>query len=248
MLVKQTVSTLLHSLLKNKAVPVFSGPLRGWKWLPRSGNHAYWLGKHEKEYVNAFAQSINPGDIVFDIGAQAGYFTLVAARMAGKQGHIVSFEPFPENIEFIKEHCHLNSCENITLLEVAVGGSKGERSFQAANVFMGHLLTVEADAVENIGKDALVVEVVTLDTLPVEEKISVPKVMKIDTEGMEYWVLQGGKKLIAQHRPVIFVATHGKKNQQRTLALLQEWNYEVEMIGNGSERNADYIAKPFPVS
>jgi len=243
MVIKQNVSTLLHSLLKDVAVPVFSGPLRGWKWLPPSGNHAYWLGKHEKAYVNAFAEHIQPGDVVFDIGAQAGYFTLIASRLAGKEGHVVAFEPFPKNSEFIKEHCRLNHCDNVTLQEVAVGGSPGQRSFQSANLFMGHLSDVAPDERAS-DENALVVEVVTLDSLIADNSAPVPSILKIDTEGMEYWVLQGGKSFIDKHRPILFIATHGAVNQKRTLELLKSWRYEIKMIGKGSAKNADYLAKP----
>jgi FkbM family methyltransferase len=261
MLTQQKVSTLLHSLLKNTAVPVLSGPLKGWKWLPPSGNHAYWIGKHERAYVNEFANHIKHGDVVFDIGAQAGYFTLVASRLVGSQGRVVAFEPFPENIDFIKAHCELNDCDNTTLLEVAVGGSCGTRTFQVANAFMGHILeqdllsTAEsvADSVSDSATDSetdsgsvLAVSVVTLDELPASHQNLRPDVMKIDTEGMEYWVLQGGKEMIQAHRPILFIATHGEINQKRTLQLLEEWNYEVVMIGEGSSKNADYIAKPLP--
>ncbi len=243
MLAQQKVSTLLHSLLKNKAVPVLSGPLMGWKWLPPSGNHAYWLGKHERTYVDAFASCINPGDTVFDIGAQAGYFALVASRLVGDQGRVVAFEPVAKNIDFIKAHCQLNSCHNIALLEVAVGGSSGTRIFHSANAFMGHI--AEADTATLLDAEgALSVKVVTLDTLPAGYQSLRPDVMKIDTEGMEYWVLQGAKTLIEQCRPILFVATHGEINQKRTLQLLKDWHYEVLMIGNGSSKNADYIAKP----
>jgi FkbM family methyltransferase len=247
MLTQQKVSNLLHALLKNTPVPVLSGPLLGWKWLPPSGNHAYWLGKHERTYVSAFASCIQPGDTVFDIGAQAGYFSLVAARLVGSQGRVVAFEPFPKNIDFIKAHCQLNSCDNISLLDVAVGGSKGTRTFQSANALMGHI--VESTSATSSASDtegALSVNVVTLDELPAGYQTLRPNVMKIDTEGMEYWVLQGGKTLIENCRPILFIATHGGINQKRTLQLLEDWNYEVVMIGNGSSKNADYIARPLP--
>jgi FkbM family methyltransferase len=247
MLTQRKVSTLLHSLLKDTAVPVLSGPLMGWKWLPPSGNHAYWLGKHERAYVNAFASCLQPGDTVFDIGAQAGYFSLVAARLVGSQGRVVAFEPFPKNIDFIKAHCQLNDCHNVALLEMAVGGSEGTRTFQSANALMGHLVESNDDAIAPAASsDALSVNVVTLDELPMGYQSLRPNVMKIDTEGMEYWVLQGGKTLIERCRPILFIATHGGINQQRTLQLLEAWNYEVVMIGDGSSKNADYIARPLP--
>jgi FkbM family methyltransferase len=249
LLVRQKVSSWLHQILKDKSVTVLSGPLRGWRWLPRSGNHAYWLGKHEKDYVNAFAAAIAPGSTVFDIGAQAGYFALVAARQVGEGGHVIAFEPFPENIDFIKAHIQLNDCDNITLQSVAVGGSTSQRQFQSANAFMGHLSepqTAETPLAQSSSAEGagFIVDVIPLDELIAEHPHWIPDVIKIDTEGMEYWVLQGGKQFIQRHHPVIFIATHGEKNQRRTLELLESWQYDVTMVGAGSAKNADYIATP----
>ena len=156
---------------------------------------------------------------------------------------MVAFEPFPENSEFIKQHCHLNHCDNVTLQEVAVGGTPGQRSFQSENLFMGHLSDVAHDK-SAPNENALVVEVVTLDSLLADNEAPIPSLLKIDTEGMEYWVLQGGKSFINEHRPILFIATHGAVNQKRTLELLKSWRYELTMIGKGSAKNADYLAKP----
>jgi FkbM family methyltransferase len=237
MFVKQNLSKFLHFLLKDKAIAVLSGPLKGWRWLPASGNHSYWLGTYEREYVTTFSRYVQPGHVVFDIGAQAGYFTLIASRLTGHDGQVVAFEPFPKNLRFIREHCRLNDCNNVKLLEVAVGGSSKKRRFQAKNSFMGHI--------SNNG--SLEVEVSPLDDLAAKNEISAPNVLKIDVEGMEYWVLQGGKNIIKNSRPTIFISTHGQANQSRVLQLLQEWNYEIFKIGKGSAKNADYLAKPIPL-
>ena len=227
-------SQLIRSLLLGNSVKIIFGPIAGWKWLIESGNNSYWLGIYEREYVQAFTQHINPGNIVFDIGSQAGYYSLIASKLIGKEGKVFSFEPFPANIDFVKKHCHLNNCDNVTLFEVAVSGSSGKRKFAAKNSFMGHFSQ----------QGELEVDVVTLDELAAKKDIVPPNIIKIDVEGMEYWVLRGGEKLILENKPTIFVATHGKENNTRVLQLLRDWGYEVLMIGNGSERNADYIAKP----
>ena len=207
----------------------------GWKWLANSGNHAYWLGTYEKEYVKTFVKQIKSGNVVFDIGAQAGYFTLIASRLTEEQGKVFTFEPLPENISFIQKHCLLNDCQNVTILDKAVGNTPSKRRFKTTGCsFMGNLST-EGD---------LEVEVASLDQLAADKQISPPHVIKIEVEGMDYWVLRGGEKLIREHRPIIFIATHGGKNHTRVLEILKEWRYEAVMIGNGSDKNADYVAYP----
>lgn len=236
--VKQRLSRLLHSFLQNKPSTILSGPLRGWKWLSESGNHSYWLGTYEKDYVKAFTQYLRPGFVVFDIGAHAGYFTLNASRIVGNEGQVFAFEPLPHNISLLKKHLRLNSCTNVTLFETAVAGTSGRKRFISRNSFMGHLS----------GKGELEVEVITLDGLMLQKNFVVPHAIKIDVEGHDYWVLKGAEKLIRENRPTLFISTHGKNNRDRVLQLLEDWQYQLTMIGQGSETNADYCAKPMAIS
>jgi FkbM family methyltransferase len=242
---KRQFSRLLHRFLDNRVVPILSGPLQGYLWLPRSGNHAYWIGFYEQDYVREFAKIITPGSTVFDIGAQAGYFSLIASRLSGESGEVFSFEPLPENAEFIGSHCQLNQVKNIKLFESALGCVRARRQFKRQNLFMGHLAKKPDVLPENQSdSDYFDVDVLVLDELWEQQEISAPDVIKIDVEGMEYWVLKGGEKLIRENCPLLFVATHGPSNQERTLKLLDAWNYQVTMIGEGTSRNADYLALP----
>ncbi|MDJ0533006.1 MAG: hypothetical protein QNJ70_11015 [Xenococcaceae cyanobacterium MO_207.B15] len=60
----------------------------------------------------------------------------------------------------------------------------------------------------------------------------------------DYLILKGAEKLIRESLPTLFISTHGEKNRQRVLQLLEDWQYKLTMIGQGSEKNADYCAKP----
>jgi len=228
------LSSLIKSLTKDKTLKILSGPLQGYKWQTNAGNNAYWVGSYEKDYVKVFCEEVKPGHTVFDIGAQGGYYSLIASRLTGEKGHVFAFEPLPTNANFIREHLQINQCTNVTLLEIALAFESGVRGFQSSNAFMGHIAK----------NGSIQVEVRTIDELVAEKKITPPQVIKIDVEGSEYWVLKGGEKVLKEFKPIIFIATHGIDNRDRTLALLQEWGYEFKLI-QGSERNADYFAK-FP--
>ena len=237
---KQKLSRLLHLVLQNKPVTILSGSLKGWKWLPESGNHSYWLGTYEKDYVKAFTQSLQSGFVVFDIGAHTGYFTLNASRIVGNDGQVFAFEPLPRNISLLREHLRLNNCTNVRLFEVAVSSKSGRKGFIFRNSFMGHL----SNKGELTNKGELKVEVVALDELMLQKNFVNPNVIKIDVEGHDYLVLKGAEKLIRESRPTLFISTHGKNNRERVLQLLEDWQYKLIMIGQGSEKNADYCAKP----
>lgn len=228
------ISRLLHSALGNQPIFILSGPLKGWKWLPDSGNHAYWLGTYEKDYIKVFTQSLESNLVVFDVGAHTGYFTLTASRIVGNQGEVWAFEPLPRNISFIKKHLALNGCTNVKLLETAVSSHRGRAKFGSQNSFMGHLSK----------KGEFEVEVINLDHLMSQNDFVKPNIIKIDVEGHEYLVLKGAEKLIAQTKPILFISTHGKDNRERVLQLLESWQYLPMMVGQGTERNADYVAQP----
>ena len=60
-------------------MPVLQGPLRGYWWITGSSNHGCWLGSYEYDKQRLFARMIRAGDVVFDIGANVGFYTLLAA-------------------------------------------------------------------------------------------------------------------------------------------------------------------------
>ena len=193
------------------------------------------MGSYEKDYVKAFTNSLQSGFVVFDIGAHTGYFTLNASRIVGNDGQVFAFEPLPRNISLLKKHLQLNNCKNVRLLEVAVSSKSGQKGFISRNSFMGHLSN----------KGELKVEVVALDELMLQKNFPHPNVIKIDVEGHDYLVLKGAAKLIRESRPTLFISTHGKNNRERVLQLLEDWQYELTMIGQGSAKNADYFQVGF---
>ena len=67
-------------------MPIFQGPLRGTKWFLTSGILEYPLGTYETEKVALFAKSIRRNWIVYDVGANVGYYTLLSSKLGGKKG------------------------------------------------------------------------------------------------------------------------------------------------------------------
>ena len=65
------------------AMPVLQGPLRGYRWIVGSSNHGCWLGSYEYAKQRLFAQMVRSGDVVFDVGANVGFYTLLAACRVG---------------------------------------------------------------------------------------------------------------------------------------------------------------------
>jgi len=210
----------LHLIPSDAELRILYGPLRGKKWIAGAGNNACWVGTYEIERLRAFANAISPGATVYDIGANVGIYTLLAATKAGPSGTVYSFEPLDSNLQHLERHLKLNGVQNCNVLKVAVSNVNGMRRFCAASwdFSMGRLSP----------EGEIQVPSVTLDSCVYGEKnLRPPDVMKIDVEGAELEVLQGAERIIAERHPVIFVEVHGTKEHADCCALLSLKGYHV---------------------
>ena len=84
-------------------------------------------GAYEESEARLFEQSIRPGDVVVDIGANIGYYTLLAARAAGPQGHVYAFEPERGNYGLLTRNLAENGYTNVSAHDTAVMAQSGEQ-------------------------------------------------------------------------------------------------------------------------
>ena len=94
------------------AVPLLRGPLRGMRWLPSSGGKLarFLLGSYEAKQSALFAELVRPGQQVLDLGAAAGYYTLLAAKCVGASGSVIACEPDAGNLRFLRA-CRAESAD-----------------------------------------------------------------------------------------------------------------------------------------
>lgn len=238
---QQPVGKLLRvplKLIPKRAVfHIKQGRLKGWKWIVGSGEHGYWLGWYEIRKRRAFENAIPEGTVVFDIGANVGYYSLMAAAVSGPTGHVYAFEPLPRNVDYLRKHVALNKMvDRITVFDVAVSDKSGGAAFDlGASTSMGHL----AESGE------FKVKQVRLDDMVAAGEIKPPHYMKVDVEGAEFDVLNGARKLLEQHKPVIFLDTHDREAHNATVNLLIELNYEIYCLdGKPLPESKELLASP----
>ena len=172
----------LDLIPKNAVVPIMQGVLRGKRWIVGASLHSYWLGSYESHKQNLMAQHMKPGDIVYDIGANVGFYTIFAAHLVKDTGHVYAFEPFPKAATFAQKHVALNGFHNVTFFQMAIANYSGVARFQEAELnAMGRLTT----------EGSLEVLVTSIDTLVAEKNLSPATIIKIDVEGAELVVLRG---------------------------------------------------------
>jgi len=180
-------------------VPILQGPLRGQWWIIGSATHGCWLGSYEFKKQRCFASALKPGDVVYDIGTHAGFYSLLAAVQVGSEGRVVAFEPLPRNLAFLRAHLTKNKLTNVIVQEVALSDRRGTRYLDdSAGSSQARLAADGSHAVECR----------TLDELVESGIIPPPDLIKIDVEGAELSVLLGGEATIRTRKPVLFVATH----------------------------------------
>jgi FkbM family methyltransferase len=202
-------------------LPIVAGPLEGWRWIAASSMHACVEGTYESENQALLVEHVRPGDVVYDVGANAGYFTLLASHLVGPTGRVVAFEPFPAALRYLRRHIELNGVENATVIDSAVSDARGTAHFRAhAEITMGRL----ADGGE------LSVDVVRLDDVYANGHAPLPDLIKIDVEGEELKVLRGATAILHHRRPTILLATHGSATHRACCRFLVQRGYKLEQL------------------
>ena len=110
------------------------------KWITGSGVHGYWLGIYENEKQRKFCQCVKTGGVVYDIGANVGFYTLLASVLVGETGRVVAFEPLLANLDYLGRHLALNNIRNTQVIEAAVSDENGRAMFsEVSERSSGHL-------------------------------------------------------------------------------------------------------------
>ncbi len=198
-----------------------------------AGNHGYWLGSYEIGKSRCFSDAVQAEFVVYDLGANAGYYTLLSSKLVGPKGHVYSFEPFPKNLDFLAKHLKLNKISNCTVLDVAVSNFSGTATFEVhESSSMGRLTQENSD-------NLISVRTRTIDSLVRDHNILPPNLIKCDIEGAEFDALQGAEYTLTSYSPQLFIATHGYSVRAQCLNFLRDLKYEIRPIGDGSFDKAD---------
>ena len=202
-------------------VRILRGPARGKRWISDSTTRGFWLGYWELENQELFASVLRPGDVVYDIGAHVGLYTLVSSVVVGERGHVFAFEPLPRNASFLRRHLELNRITNCTVVEAAVADSQGSRNFDpTSHDTAGHFSQSGTATVATLG----------LDEFVRSGRGKPPNAMKINAEGAELEVLRGANQLLREFSPVLFLSLHGEEIARQCDALLVSLGYSVKYL------------------
>lgn len=204
------------------ALPILTGPGRGLQWYVRSSNISIWCGFYELQLAATIDAAVPIGGVFYDVGANAGYYSLLAARRAS---HVIAFEPHPGAARLLESHVERNRLTNVTILREAVARKTGRLKFDPGNLSI--LAKLDRHGTETVAAT-------TLDNV-VGSRAPPPDVIKMDIQGGEFDALQGAEKTLRNFSPVLFVETHSQKLHRDCGQLLKEYGYDVEETANWDE-------------
>jgi FkbM family methyltransferase len=191
---------------------VQSGPGKG-LWLhlnPRTGS-GYFAQGAEPAVQEALQRHLRPGMTFYDIGANIGFFSLLAARLVGAQGRVVAFEADPEVAARLREHVARNEFSWVVTEQQAVWSEPTTVCFARTDPAtspdrgLGHV-------VERPSADTIQVPATSLDEWMRTQ--AAPDFLKCDVEGAEVEVFRGAQRLLAEKRPGILCEMHGDENRR----------------------------------
>ena len=205
------------------------GPSAG-LWIrlnPRTGQNVQ-KGIGEPQVQKALVDHLRPGMTFYDLGANIGFFSLMAARLVGPQGHVVSFEADPEIAARLRENLSRNQFTHAHVEEKAVWSVPGPIPFARVNPNtspdrgLGHV-SPNGSAPGTIPVEAVSLDHYTASHLP-------PDFVKCDVEGSEGAVFQGAMRLLSGKRPILLVEMHSPENHRALLDLFAGHGYHCRNL------------------
>jgi FkbM family methyltransferase len=156
----------------------------------------------DNEVFAAYQLLLKPGDVVFDVGAHVGRYSVFPSKIVGPQGIVHAFEPVEDNYWQLRVTLALNQCENVRTVKSAIGDKTGEAEI--------NLFNEEFSSWSSLGKPEMTspdgsilrptkqqaVECQTIDDYCRQLRIRRINFLKIDVEGFELSVLQGAQEML----------------------------------------------------
>ncbi|MDB6069556.1 MAG: methyltransferase FkbM family protein [Verrucomicrobiales bacterium] len=210
----------LNLIPKTHVAKVRGGINKGSRWVVGTSIHRCWLGSYELEKQQLLERLLKPGMVVWDVGANAGFYTLAMSKLVGAEGHVFSFEPLGDNIQKLNRHIRLNQLGNISVVQVALSDSVGLCGFDLGISHQKGFLSKNTSG--------YLVPCMTAYEFVKSKPEAVPSLLKIDIEGAESGMLEGAREMISKHRPILLLALHGPDQVLKCNALLQDLGYTVD--------------------
>lgn len=248
---RPALSRRVLRLVPDLPISVRVGPLGSFRIGLRT-QRSLWLRDpwaFERAPMLALRTLIDPGDVVYDVGANIGLY----ARYLVRELHarlVIAFEPWVRNRRLFLDNARRGGIESrVRLLPYAVADFDHQAAFQVDDMqsTSGTLDAVQRGQAStgrsSVGLPPLLtrVDCRSLDSL-LADGLEIPRVLKLDIEGAEDLALKGARRLLADHRPHLLIELHGADVARRVLAATLEHGYSCRGFGAPSIHSTGYGA------
>jgi FkbM family methyltransferase len=194
---------------------------------------ALLAGIFEVYELNFLRKFLKQGDVVLDVGANGGLYTVIAAQRVGKEGHIYACEPSQRELNLLQHNIKSNSLENVTIIKSAVSSEEGTVKFGIAQDGAMNSLAVTDHPGQSVNQWENV-ELTTIDNIISLYKLTKINLIKIDVEGAEKLVIDGAQNLLqSEDSPVLLLEASNLNSQsfgysaKQILQQLLNYGYKV---------------------
>lgn len=194
--------------------------------------HIYLNNKYEPYIVKKIIENIKKGETVLDIGANIGHHSIIMSKCVEKNGKVISFEPIPRIIKQFKESIEINDIKNIEVKEFGLSNKEENIKFYIDKNNAGHSSAIQDN---KINTEEINIHTKTLDSL----NLNTFSFVKIDVEGYEWNVIEGGMNTFLKYRPIIlmewspiFYRLNDETHSIKILNFFLENNYKIIDLDN----------------
>jgi FkbM family methyltransferase len=209
----------------------FEPSLIGWTCFER--------GVWEPEQTSAVSTLLHSGAVVLDVGANTGYYALIAAALAGPGGHVHAFEIQPAIIDILRRNIARNGFEDrITVVEAGCFSTEGEASFEARGDPGSGRITFSSAGAR--------IPLTTIDRYVASSALSHVDLVIVDAEGADFEILKGASEVLERFHPVVMAEVHHLASfggsEAEMIALMTRFGYTADVLN--SEFSRDLLFRP----
>lgn len=178
------------------------------------------LPRREDDVNELILSSLKKGDVFVDVGANVGYYTIIISKIIGNNGQVISFEPTPMTAKVLLFNIKLNGLNNVKVIQKAAWIDKGSKPFVVPEGFFGWA---------SIQKNTNKIDKFEVETLPLDDLFEIHKIdlLKIDAEGSEYAILQGGLNALEKTSSIVLELSDEKSE---IIKLLKEKGFKIKRL------------------
>ncbi|MHA7059610.1 FkbM family methyltransferase [Aquimarina sp. M1] len=200
----------------------------------------FWKGPEKFEFTNIFINLIKKVDVFIDIGANIGYYSILAGKL-NSNIEVIAFEPSEGAMIYACENVRINNLEDKIKIEPIALSNKTEKIdfYNVTNPKFPTIYNLSGEHNLRESKNKLKYNKVKANSIELDKYIEDNELdcidlMKIDTEGSEYLILEGAEKVLKKYRPIVICETLFNVIEEELEAIFNELDYEFfNHSGNG---------------